>query len=85
MNVYRARMVGKEYCQTDGSKHYIRPYVEPLDLIINSGYAEGFCLGNVIKYAARYEKTRDLEDIKKAVDYAHILTGLELAKRGRAG
>lgn len=76
VTVYEARSKGKEYCQTDGSEHYIRPVIEPLQLIINSSYAEGFCLGNIIKYAARYEQTRDLEDIKKAVDYAHIFCGI---------
>ena len=72
------REIGTNYCQTTGSAHYKAGSVEALDLIIAKGFGEHFCLGNVIKYAARFSKTRNLEDLKKAVDYAHIVCGLEI-------
>ncbi len=79
-SVYLARARGREFCQTEGSEHYRRVGVEPLELIITCGYGEGFCLGSVIKYVSRYHETRSLEDLKKAADYIHILVGVELAK-----
>ena len=80
--VYDYRRRGRDYCQTDGSDHYQHGDIEPIDLIIALGLADGFCLGNVIKYAARYSRTGDTEDLRKAADYLHILAGVELAKEG---
>ena len=79
-DIYEARRRGKDYCQTDGSDHYIVPGVEPMDLIISLGYAEGFCLASIIKYAARYGETGNPEELKKIADYAHILCGVRLAE-----
>ena len=80
LNVYETRRRGEEYCQTDGSDHYMLPGVEPMDLIISLGYAEHFCLASIIKYAARYGETGNPEDLKKIADYAHILCGVQLAE-----
>ena len=76
--VYEARAAGREFCQTEGADHYRGDGPEPLDLVISRGYAEGFCLGGAIKYAGRYSQTRDLQDLKKAVDMLHIYCGVEL-------
>ncbi len=76
--VYQARAAGRDYCQTEGSKHYRQGHVEPLDLLISTGAAEDFCIGNIVKYATRFRKTQNVDDIKKAVDYAHILCGMVL-------
>ncbi|WP_461369540.1 DUF3310 domain-containing protein [Candidatus Darwinibacter acetoxidans] len=84
-SVYEARERGKEYCQTQGSDHYIVPGVEPMDLIISLGYAEHFCLASIIKYAARYGETGNPEELKKIADYAHILCGVQLAEDGDEG
>ena len=82
MNVYEARHKGREFCnQTEGSDHYKEGGVEPLDLIIAKGMAEDFCIGNMSKYAFRFKKTRNLEDLKKVSDYAQILCGVELEKQ----
>lgn len=81
MNVYEARHAGREYCcNTEGSDHYKEGGVEPLDLMIAKGMIEDFCIGNMSKYAFRFKKTRNLEDLKKVSDYAHILCGVELNK-----
>ena len=80
-NVYEARAAGREYCRTKGSDHYMLPGgTEPMDLIISLGYAEGFCLASIIKYAARYGESGNPEDLKKIADYAHILCGVQLAE-----
>lgn len=82
MNVYEARHKGREFCnQTEGSDHYKEGGVEPLDLMIAKGMAEDFCIGNMSKYAFRFKKTRNLEDLKKVSDYAQILCGVELEKQ----
>ena len=80
-NTYEIRAAGKAYCETEGSSHYKGGDVEPMDLIMAKGLGEGFCIGNMIKYAARFVKTRNLEDLKKVVDYAHFLVGIELSNR----
>ena len=82
MNVYEARHKGREFCnQTEGSNHYKEGGVEPLDLMIAKGIVEDFCIGNMAKYAFRFKKTRNLEDLKKVSDYAQILCGIELDKQ----
>lgn len=81
MTVYEARKAGREYCNTEGSKHYKGGGVEPLDLTIAKGLHDGFCIGNIIKYATRFQQTRNLDDLKKVSDYAHILCGVEIMKR----
>lgn len=81
LNVYKARHLGREYCcNTEGSEHYKEGGIEPLDLMIAKGTAEDFCIGNISKYAFRFKETRNLDDLKKASDYAHILCGIELHK-----
>lgn len=79
MNTYEARQAGRDYCNTEGSEHYKGGGVEPLDYIFAQGYGEGFCIGSIIKYASRYKKTRNPDDLKKISDYAQILCGVELS------
>ena len=81
MDVYQARATGRKFCETEGEAHYQNTSVEPLDLITSMGYSEGFCLGSIIKYASRFKRTRDLEDLKKIADFAHIICGVEINNR----
>lgn len=80
------RVRGKVFCQTEGSQHYQAEEgegnIEPLDLMIAKGMAEDFCLGSIIKYATRFKKTRNPKDLKKVSDYAHIMAGIELYRKG---
>ena len=81
MNLYEARHLGRTYCcDTEGSEHYKEGGVEPLDLLIAKGLIEDFCIGNMVKYATRFKITRNLVDLRKVSDYAHILCGVELGK-----
>lgn len=57
--------------------------VEAMDLITSLGLQDGFCLGSMIKYSARFNQTRNLDDLKKVSDYAHILCGVEMAKQDK--
>lgn len=81
MNVYEARYRGREFCKTEGSNHYKEGGLEPIDLMIAKEIIEDFCIGNMAKYAFRFKITRNLDDLKKVADYAHILCGVELGKR----
>lgn len=82
-NIYTTRKIGEDFCQTTGSEHYkSEESVEPIELIISLGFAEGFCLGSIIKYAARFKRTQNLSDLKKISDYSHILAGVKLIEGG---
>lgn len=76
-----ARHSGRHFCRTAGSEHYRQGAIEPMDLIIALGLAENHCLASIIKYAARFNVTGDLEDLKKIADYAHILCGVKHAEK----
>lgn len=83
--IYKIREAGREYCTTEGSNHYKSSNViEPMDLIIAKGLAEDFCLANIIKYASRFKKTQNLEDLRKISDYSHILCGTKLIEKSHA-
>jgi hypothetical protein len=78
-SVYELRQIGIEGCKTEGSKHYKKAdEIEPVDVMYAHDMLEGFCLGNIIKYAIRFKVTRNLQELKKVADYAHIMYGLEL-------
>lgn len=80
LNVYEARAIGREVCATEGSHHYKEGGLEPVDLMMSKGVIEDFCIGNMIKYATRFKVTRNIDDLKKVADYAHILAGYEANK-----
>ena len=80
MNIYGIRKLGREFCQTEGSEHYKDTEIEPIELTIAIGAGEGFCIGSILKYAVRFKKTGNIEDLKKVSDFAHILAGIELDK-----
>jgi hypothetical protein len=47
--------------------HYNSGRFEVIDVIVDAGYGEGFCLGNVLKYILRAKhKENEIEDLKKA-------------------
>lgn len=76
------RTKGEKYCRTKGSAHYKADGdLEPLDLMRSKGILEHFCIGNIIKYATRFVVTRNLDDLKKVADYAHLACGNELVKQ----
>lgn len=53
-------------------KHYVDRKFEPIDVIADNGWAEGFCLGNAYKYMARAGKKPGEpydKDLKKAKWY----------------
>jgi hypothetical protein len=69
--------VVKEYIDTTYEQHYAKSKVQSTEFIIDTGHGEGFCIGNIIKYAQRYGKKegRNDLDLLKIVHYAVILLG----------
>ena len=65
----------RDYIDSTYSGHYATDKYQATDIIIDSGFGEGFCMGNIIKYCKRYGrkngKIRD--DIMKILHYAIIM------------
>jgi hypothetical protein len=53
--------------------------IQSTEFIFDAGHGEGFCIGNIMKYAQRYGKKegRNKEDLLKILHYAIILLGSE--------
>ena len=63
INKYINSTYGEHYVEEDGA--------QAMDLIVGCGSGEGFCRGNIIKYAARFGKKngRNRVDILKIIHY----------------
>ena len=68
------------YIQSTYGKHYSMSKIQSTEFIFDAGHSEGFCIGNVIKYAQRYGKKdgRNTADLLKIIHYAIILLGVEI-------
>ena len=62
------------------SSHYSMNKIQSTEFIFDAGHGEGFCLGNIIKYAQRYGKKdgKNTQDILKILHYAIMLLGVEV-------
>jgi hypothetical protein len=51
--------------------------IQSTEFIVDAGHGEGFCIGNIIKYAQRYGKKngKNDADLLKIIHYAIILLG----------
>ncbi len=60
--------------------HYSSGKIQSTEFIFDSGHGEGFCLGNIIKYAQRYGKKegKNTDDLLKILHYAVMLLGKEV-------
>ena len=58
-------------------KHYSMEKIQSTEFIFDAGHGEGFCIGNIIKYAQRYGKKdgKNPDDLLKIIHYAIILLG----------
>ena len=43
-----------EYVDATYNKHYSQNKFQATEFIIDAGHGEGFCIGNIMKYAQRY-------------------------------
>ena len=70
------RMV-KNYIDSTYGAHYSMNKIQSTEFIVDAGHGEGFCIGNIIKYAQRYGKKngKNKDDLLKIIHYAVILLG----------
>ena len=62
----------KEYVDTTYGEHYSQNKFQATEFIMDSGHGEGFCIGNIMKYAQRYGKKdgHNRKDLMKVLHYA---------------
>ena len=73
----------QEYVDATYGEHYSLNKFQATEFIIDAGHGDGFCLGNIIKYAQRFGKKegRNLDDLLKILHYAIILLGVEIENK----
>jgi len=64
----------QDYIISTYSQHYSKNKYQATEFILDSGHGEGFCLGNVLKYAQRYGKKdgKNRKDLLKILHYTMI-------------
>tara|TARA_Y100000114_G_scaffold149825_1_gene164508 strand:+ start:506 stop:883 length:378 start_codon:yes stop_codon:yes gene_type:complete len=64
----------KRYIDDTYNSHYAKTQKQATEIIIDQGYGEGFCMGNILKYAQRYGKKdgKNKKDLMKVIHYALI-------------
>ena len=72
-----------KHIQGTCGQHYSMNKIQSTEFIFDAGHGEGFCLGNIIKYAQRYGKKdgRNEQDLLKILHYAIILLGVEIENK----
>ena len=65
----------KEHIDSTYTSHYAQNKVQSTEFIADAGHGEGFCIGNIIKYAQRYGKKggRNKNDLTKIAHYVIIM------------
>jgi hypothetical protein len=60
------------YVNATYDEHYSLNKFQATEFIIDSGHGEGFCMGNIMKYAQRYGKKdgKNRKDLFKVLHYA---------------
>ena len=64
----------KKYIDNTYDEHYSRNKYQATEFIIDGGHGEGFCIGNILKYAQRYGKKdgKNRKDLLKVLHYGII-------------
>ncbi len=63
-----------KYIDNTYEEHYSKNKFQATEFIIDGGHGEGFCIGNIMKYAQRYGKKngKDRSDLLKVIHYGII-------------
>jgi hypothetical protein len=63
-----------QHIDTTYNQHYANGKYQATDMILDAGHGEGFCIGNIMKYAMRYGKKqgKNSKDLLKIIHYAII-------------
>jgi len=69
----------KEYIDSTYTAHYSTDKYQATDMIIDAGHGEGFCIGNIMKYAKRYGRKggKNRADLMKILHYGIIMLYVE--------
>ena len=69
----------ENYIRATYDAHYSKNKIKTTEFVFDADHGEGFCIGNIIKYAQRYGKKDGYneKDLLKIVHYAIILLGKE--------
>ena len=61
----------QQYVDATYQEHYSQNKFQATEFIMDSGHGEGFCIGNIMKYAQRYGKKdgRNRKDLLKVIHY----------------
>ena len=61
----------QQYVDATYQQHYSQNKFQTTEFIMDSGHGEGFCIGNIMKYAQRYGKKNgyNRNDLLKVVHY----------------
>ena len=64
----------KSYIDRTYKQHYSQNNFQATEFIIDGGHGEGFCIGNILKYAQRYGKKngKNRDDLLKVIHYGMI-------------
>lgn len=57
----------KEYIDATYGQHYSQNRLQATEFIIDAGHGNGFCIGNILKYAQRYGKKGTPHDARKDI------------------
>ena len=74
------------YVDSTYDQHYSKNKFQATEFIIDAGHGEGFCIGNIMKYAQRYGKKdgynrKDLQKVLHYALFALYVHDLEVDKR----
>ena len=69
----------ENYIRATYDAHYSKNKIQTTEFVFDADHGEGFCIGNIIKYAQRYGKKDGYneKELLKIVHYAIILLGKE--------
>ena len=64
----------QKYIDSTYDAHYSKDKFQATEFIIDGGHGEGFCIGNIMKYAQRYGKKggKNRSDLLKILHYTII-------------
>jgi len=64
----------KSYVDSTYGQHYSQNKFQATEFILDGGHGDGFCIGNILKYAQRYGKKDgyNRKDLLKIIHYAII-------------
>ena len=73
----------KDYVDLTYGQHYAQDRIQATEFIIDAGHGEGFCIGNIMKYAQRYGKKdgKNRKDLLKVVHYAIMALHIDSMNR----